>query len=97
MDENTKKAYADKVHAQVNEWKSKLEALKAKGAQIAADAKIDYSKQIEEWQSKEKELKTKMDELTAAGLDKFEALKIGTETLWGDMKKMAEKLTDKHH
>ena len=97
MNESIKKAYAEKMHAQVDEWKSRLETLRAKGAQMAADVKIDYGKQIGDWQSKEKELKLKMEELAASGIEKFEILKTGTETLWSDMKKIAEQLTEKKH
>ena len=42
-----KKAYEKKFEAQLNEWKTEIDKLKAKVEKAEADAQITYHKQIE--------------------------------------------------
>jgi multidrug resistance efflux pump len=81
-----RKAYEEKVDAQLKEWSAQIALLKAKADTARAEAKIEYYKTIETLQSKQDAARTKLQELRAAGDDAWEDLKTGSEKVWADVK-----------
>ena len=84
--QDKRKAYEEKLEAQVKEWNAQLELLKAKAGNAKADAKIEYYKTIEALQSKQNEAKAKLRELKTAGDEAWEDLKTGAEKAWAEVK-----------
>jgi nucleotide-binding universal stress UspA family protein/archaellum component FlaC len=82
-----KKAYERKIDAQLREWGTQVEVLKAKAEKAKAEAKITYLKQIEELRRKEESLKGKLRELKGSGDEAWEDFKGGMEEALSDMKK----------
>jgi hypothetical protein len=81
-----RKAYEEKLDAQLKEWSAQIELLKAKTDNAKADAKIEYYKTIEALQSKQNEAKAKLRELKTAGDAAWEDLKTGAEKAWAEVK-----------
>ena len=81
-----KKAYEEKLDAQLKEWSAQIALLRAKADNAKADAKIEYYKTIEALQRKQNEARTKLHELTAAGDEAWEDLKAGVEKAWTEVK-----------
>ena len=81
-----RKAYEEKLDAQLKEWSAQIALLKAKADNAKADAKIEYYKTIEALQGKQKEAKTKLQELKTAGDEAWEDLKTGAEKAWAEVK-----------
>jgi predicted ATP-binding protein involved in virulence len=81
-----RKAYEEKLDAQLKEWNAQIALLKAKADNARADAKIDYYKTIDALEHKEKEAKTKLQELRTAGDEAWEAVKVGIEKTWAEVK-----------
>jgi len=81
-----RKAYEEKLDAQLKEWNAQIALLKAKAANAEADVKIDYYKTIDAFEHKEKEAKTKLQELKTAGDEAWEAVKAGMEKTWAEVK-----------
>lgn len=75
-----RKAYEEKLDAQVKEWNAQIELLKAKADKARAEVKIEYYKTIEALQSKQNDAKAKLRELKTAG-----------DEAWEDLKTVAEK------
>lgn len=70
-----KKAYEEKLQAQLDEWNAEIEKLKAKADKAEADAKIEYYEQIEKLREQQQEAQAKLNELRRAGEDAWEDLK----------------------
>lgn len=68
-------AYLEKLHAKIDEWNADIDKLKAKKAQVEADARIEYEQQIDALKSKRREIEGKLAELKQSG-----------EEAWGDFK-----------
>jgi len=81
-----RKAYEEKLDAQLKEWNAQIALLKAKAENAKADAKIDHYKTIETLQAKQDAARTKLQELRSAGDDAWEDLKAGAENVWTELK-----------
>lgn len=76
---STKKAYEEKLQAQLDEWNAEIEKLKAKADKAEADARIEYYEQIEKLREQQREAQSRLDEFRRAGEDAWEDLKAGIE------------------
>ena len=81
-----RKAYEDKIDAQLEEWNVQIALLKARADKAKADAKLEYYKTIDTLQHKQNEAGTKLHELKNAGDDAWEGLKTGAEKAWDEVK-----------
>ena len=81
-----RKAYEEKLDAQLKEWKAQITQLKAKAKNAEAGARIDYYKTIEALEQKQNKAKTKLQELQTAGDEAWEAVKTGSEKVWAEVK-----------
>lgn len=83
---NNRKAYEEKVDAQLEEWSAQIALLKAKADKAKAEAKIEYFNTIEALQRKHDEASTKLHQLKTAGDDAWDDIKTGAEKAWDDVK-----------
>jgi uncharacterized coiled-coil DUF342 family protein len=74
-----KDAYLQKIDAQMEDWKSEIDKMKAKADKAEAGAKLEYYKQIEELREKQQAAQEKLTELKSSGEDAWEDLKAGFE------------------
>jgi hypothetical protein len=83
---NKRKAYEEKLEAQLKEWSAQIALLRAKADNAKADAKIEYYKTVDALQHKQNEAKAKLQELKTAGDEAWEDLKAGAEKAWAEIK-----------
>jgi hypothetical protein len=83
---NKRKAYEEKLEAQLKEWGAQLALFKAKADNAKADAKIEYIKTIDVLKHKQEDVATKLRELKTAGDDAWEGIKAGVEKAWAEVK-----------
>ena len=81
-----RKAYEEKLDAQMKEWNAQIDLLKAKADKAKAEAKIEYYKTIEAVQRKQNDAAAKLRELKTAGDDAWEDIKTGAEKAWAEVK-----------
>ena len=81
-----RKAYEEKLDAQMEEWNAQIALLKAKADKAKAEAKIEYYKTIEDLQHRQDEARAKLHELKTAGDEAWEDLKTGAEKAWDEVK-----------
>ena len=81
-----RKAYEEKIDAQLEEWNAQIALLKARADKARAGAKIEYNKTIEALQHRHDEARTKLHELKTAGDEAWEDLKTGAEKAWAEVK-----------
>jgi predicted ATP-binding protein involved in virulence len=84
--DNRRKAYEEKIDAQLKEWNAQIDLLKAKADKAKAEAKIDYYKTIDALQHKQEEARTKLKELKTAGDEAWEDVKKGAEKAWAEIR-----------
>ena len=90
-----RKAYEEKLDAQLDEWNAQITLLKTKADKGNAEAKIEYYKAIEALQHKQNEVETKLHELKTAGDEAWEDLKTGAEKAWAEVKTAFHEATSK--
>ena len=81
-----RKAFEEKLDAQMKEWNAQIALLKAKAENAKADAKVEYYTTIEALQHKRDKARAKLQELKAAGDEAWEDLKAGAEKAWAEVK-----------
>ena len=81
-----RKAYEEKLDAQLEEWNAHIALLKARADKAKAEMKIEYYKTIEALQRRQDEARAKLDELKTAGDEAWEDLKTGAEKAWDEVK-----------
>jgi hypothetical protein len=80
-----RKAYEEKLAAQLEEWNALVALSKAKADKATAAAKIELCEITETLQRKQDEARAKLQELQDAGDDAWEALKKGAESAWSEI------------
>ena len=81
-----RKAYEEKLDAQLEEWSAQISLLRAKADKARAEVKIEYYKTIEALQHRQDEAETKLQELKTAGDDAWDDIKTGAEKAWDEVK-----------
>jgi len=81
-----RKAYEEKLDAQIEEWNAQIALFKARADKAKAEAKIEYNKTIEALQHRQDDAKARLHELKAAGDEAWEDLKTGAEKAWDEVK-----------
>jgi len=83
---DSRKAYEERIDAQLEEWNAQIALLKARADKAKAEAKIEYYKTIEALQHRQDEARAKLHELKTAGDEAWEDLKTGAEKAWAEVK-----------
>lgn len=83
---NKRKAYEEKLDAQLEEWSAQIAQLKARADKARAEVKIEYYKTIETLQHRQDEASAKLHELKSSGDEAWEDLKAGAEKAWAEIK-----------
>ena len=81
-----RKAFEEKLDAQLDEWSAQIDLLKAKADKAKAEMKIEYYQAIEGLQHKQSDAKAQLQELKRAGDEAWEDLKTGAEKAWTEVK-----------
>ena len=87
-----KQAFQQKLEAQLKEWDTKLNELKAKAQAAKNEIRADYEKQIEILSGKRESVQAKMTELRQRTEYAWEDLKGGTEKAWEDMREALDRI-----
>ena len=85
-----KQAYQEKMAAQLKEWQSKIDELKARAEKLEAEQKIKYYEQIESLRIKQQHAYDKLEQMHDASESAWEELKAGVELAWQDLKQAVE-------
>ena len=83
---NQRKAYEEKIDAQLKEWEARIVLLNAKAKNAKADVKIEYYKTIETLQHKQDEAGKWLNKLKAAGDGAWGEIKTGAEKAWDEVR-----------
>lgn len=90
-----RKAYEERLDAQLKEWSAQMALFKAKAGRTKAEMKIEYEKAVESLQQKHDEAGIKLRELKASGDEAWEDVKAGLEKAWTEVKTAFHEATSK--
>ena len=85
-----KKAYTEKLKAELEEWNAEIDLMRAKAKNASADARLEYERQVDDLESQRDTVKTKLHELENSSTDAWEDLKQGADRIWKDMRTAVE-------
>lgn len=88
------KAQLGKMEAQMKQWGAKLDEFVVKAGEVGAEAKGDYQYLVDDLKAKYQIAQAKLDEINAAGSEKWEALKVGVDGAWGELEAAFKKMTN---
>jgi hypothetical protein len=83
-----------KFETQLKQWGAKLDEFVAKADRAGTTARIDNRKRIDDLRAKCQAAQSRLDELKAAGNDKWETLKIGVERAWSELEIAFKKISN---
>ena len=95
MDPSVKQAYQQKMEAQLTMWGAEAVKLRARLDRASADAKLAGYKQLDLLKAKQQAAQQKLDDLKAAGADRFEQLKVSLESSWNELKAEVDAVMNK--
>ena len=90
-----KQAYEQKLKAQLDEWRTEIDKLKARADKAEADVQLEYYKQIETLREKQEAARDKLGELEHACEDAWEDLKAGVDSAWDDLRDSVKSATSR--
>ncbi len=92
-----RKAYLDKMEAQLKAWKADLDKLAARTEKASADARLSMSRTLTALEQKYEALRTQLSEMTTnAGEDAFGALKGKFESARMDFEQALRRWSAEH-
>ncbi len=86
----SKEAYQQKLSAQIDEQKARLDQARARAKGSAADVRLETEEQMGILEKKIDAAKAKLARLSEAGEDAWEGLKDDAEKAWGDLSQSAK-------
>jgi len=90
-----KEAYQEKLDAQLQQWSTKVDELKAKADQANTETQLEYYEQIEELRFKQAAAYAKLQELRDTEERSWRELKPGLEHALDNFKSSVEKAVAK--
>ena len=80
--ETTRQAHQDKMKSQLDDWRARIESLKANAAKAEAGAKVELEKVVGELRDLEASAKKHFDELAAASIENWSTVKTALDDSW---------------
>ncbi len=90
-----RKAYENKLDAQLAQWRADLDVLKAKTKRTGVDVLVNYDKTIDALEEQHKEASKHLGNLKTATDDAWENVKVGMEKVWLEIKSQFQSSTKK--
>lgn len=90
MEQEKRKAYREKLEAQLREWNAKIEELSAKADKAKAQGKVEFLEQMEKLKGRRTELESKLREVKGASGEAWKSLWAGAEKAAADLKQALE-------
>jgi TolA-binding protein len=81
-----KRAYQDKMEAQLREWNAEIDRLIARVEKAKAQAKIDYYDQLQGLRAQRETAREKLGKLKASSADAWQEMKVGVDKAWSELR-----------
>ncbi len=91
-----KQAYKQKVDAEMKEWEAKADLLKAKGNNLAADAKLEFEKHLQDLEQAKMEFSSYFDQIAEKADDTWDTVKDEAENNWDKFRSKVGDMVSKY-
>ena len=81
----SKEAYRDKMQAELDQYRARIDMLRAKAAESSADARIEYERQLDGLEERRQQMQARLDELGRTSGAAFDDMKKGIASAWHDL------------
>lgn len=82
MNDTTRKGFIENLKSKLDDLDERIDALEQKSKEFQGEARKEYEKRRLDLQEKRRHVDRKLDELRAAGEEKWQGLKIEAEHTW---------------
>jgi histidinol dehydrogenase len=82
------------MERRLEQFGARLDRLVAKAKEAGAEARTDYRKRIDDLKAKYRVSQSKLDDLRAAGSERWDTVKAGVESAWAELEAAFKKLTN---
>jgi TolA-binding protein len=90
-----RKAYIEKLEAQLHEWNGKIDELKSRTEKVKEEKKKEYREQLEILHTKQEAAKKKLHDLREASDEAWQNIKSGVDNSWSELKTAIHNATEK--
>lgn len=85
-----RKAYIDKMKAQLKQAEAEIERLKARAEEAEADVKLSVQQHVEDMQHHHNKTHSLLEDIKTSGEGAWEEIKYGVDAAWQDLRKSVE-------
>lgn len=82
MNDTTRKGFIESLKSKLDDLDDRIDTLEQKGKEFQGEARKEYDKRLLDLKEKRLHVDRKLDELRAAGEEKWQGLKIEAEHTW---------------
>lgn len=82
MNDTTRKNFIETLKGRLDDLDARIKKLELKGKEFEGEARKEYEKRLQDLREKRRHVDRKLDELRAAGEEKWQALKDEAEHTW---------------
>ena len=82
MNDTTRKGFIENLKSKLDDLDERIDALEQKGKEFQGEARKEYEKRQLDLKEKRRQVDRKLDELRAAGEEKWQGLKDEAEHTW---------------
>jgi len=86
-----KDEYFTMMESQIRKWDAEVDRLKAKSAQMSADARTKYDEQLKAMRASRDAAHKKLQEIRTASESAWQDMQAGTDAAWTSMKNALDK------
>ena len=86
-----KDEYFTMMESQIRKWDAEVDKLRAKSAQMSADARTKYEEQLKAMRASRDAAHKKLQELRTASESAWQNMQAGTDAAWASMKNALDK------
>jgi hypothetical protein len=83
-----------RLESQLKQWGAKLDEFVARADRAGTTARIDNRRRIDDLKAKCQAAQSKLDEVRTAGSEKWDTLRAGVESAWGELEIAFKKLSN---
>ena len=93
LNEQTLKAYQEKVRAQIKEMRAKMTMLEAEAEKSSADMRVKYQERLDDLKSRFKDIEMRLDRFSDSSEEAWDEIRSGIDKSMSELRNAFDKAT----
>ena len=93
LNQQTLKAYQEKVRAQIKEMRAKMTMLEAEAEKSSADMRVKYQERLDDLKSRFKDIEMRLDRFSDSSEDAWDEIRSGIDKSMSELRNAFDKAT----